>query len=155
MHYKDFIKVSINFNKNYFLSTWNNNNNIFKVLNEINDTGNVIATENSAFNVLYLSRKPLLITRSIDFLPYHPYLVNSISKIFSEVYGYNFNKPVKKHYPYLNDNFIKEEFEKKSTNDWIKIKTDFNSNVLIVPNSWKLNLKLYSKGEKFSLYLIN
>mgnify|MGYP007000177638 len=47
------------------------------------------------------------------------------------------------HYPYLNDDFIKEIFEQRTLNEWIEIKNEFNSNFLIVPKNWNLNLNLF------------
>ena len=161
MHYKDLINVKNKFNEKYFiknnnvLSMWNEQNDVFKKLNKIENTGNIIATENSAFNILYLSKKPLLLMRSFDYLPYHPYLINSIEKILTQVYGYDFNNPPKMHYPYLDDNFIKEIFEKRTVNEWLEIKNKFNSNFLIVPKNWDLNLNLFYSDKNFSLYKIN
>jgi len=158
MHYKDFIKVKQRFIKNYYsYLNFNseNNQNIFKQLRNIENTGNIITSENSTFNTIYLSQKPLLLTRSIDFLPYHPYLVNSVSSILEEIYGYNFRKPKKLYYPYLNDNLIKKIFENRSSDDWLKIKNKFNSNFLITPKSWNINLKLYATDQNFTLYKID
>ena len=46
--------------------------------------------------------------RSFDYMPYHPYLINNLVEILTEVYGYNFNDPYIKNYPYLKDEFIKK-----------------------------------------------
>ncbi len=155
MHYKDFSKVSKNLSTNNNFYQKNSEDYIFQKLSKIKDPGNVIATEKSAFNVIYLSKKPLLISKSIDFLPYHPYLVNLVSDIFTDVYGYNFNSPRRKYYPYLNDEDYKDIFEQRSFDDWLKIKNKFNSNIVIVPSDWKINLELIDKDKKFSLYKIN
>ena len=158
MHYKNFIQVKENLIKNYY-SYLNFNlkddQNIFIQLRNIENTGNIIASENTTFNTIYLSQKPLLLTRSIDFLPYHPYLINSVTAILEEVYGYNFKKPKRLYYPYLDDNHIKETFENRSLDEWLNIKNKFNSNFLIVPKSWKINLKIHSTDQNFTLYKIN
>ncbi len=161
MHYKDLINVKNKFNEKYFttnnnvLRIWDEQNNVFRKISKIENTGNIIATEYSASNIVYLSKKPLLLMRSFDFLPYHPYLINPIKKILTEVYGYDFNNPPKMHYPYLNDDFIKEIFEQRTLNEWIEIKNEFNSNFLIVPKNWNLNLNLFYTDGNFSLYKIN
>ena len=72
----------------------------------------------------------------------------------TEVYGYDFDNPPKKNFPYLSDKFIKSNFEERSNNDWIKIKNKFRSNVVITPNSWKLDLKLIYSDKKYNLYRI-
>ena len=148
MHYKTFINVKNNIFKK-------EDNLVFNELKSIKDTGNIIATADSAFNVLYLSKKPLLITRTIDYLPYHPYLVGSISKILEEIYGYNFKSPPIPNYPYLSDKFIKKKFENRTKEDWKKIQKNYNSNYLIAPKSWKINLEIAITDKKFNLYQIN
>ena len=147
MHYKTFLDV-----KDKIVS--NDKNLIFLKLKDLEDTGNVITSADSSFNVLFISRKPLLMSKTIDYLPYHPYLVNNIKEIMTEVYGYDFDNPPKKNFPYLSDKFIKSNFEERSNNDWIKIKNKFKSNVVITPNSWKLDLKLIYSDKKYNLYRI-
>ena len=74
----------------------------------------------------------MLLSRSFDFLPYHPYLIHSLKEILEEVYGYDFNNPPIKNYPYLNDEYIKVNFEKRLKKDWIKIKKiNLRSNYVI------------------------
>ena len=147
MHYKTFLDV-----KDKIVS--NDKNLIFLKLKDLEDTGNVITSAGSSFNVLFISKKPLLMSKTIDYLPYHPYLVNNIKEIMTEVYGYDFDNPPKKNFPYLSDKFIKSNFEERSNNDWIKIKNKFKSNVVITPNSWKLDLKLIYSDKKYNLYRI-
>ena len=147
MHYKTFLDV-----KDKIVSK--DKNLIFLKLKDLEDTGNVITSADSSFNVLFISKKPLLMSKTIDYLPYHPYLVNNIKEIMTEVYGYDFDNPPKKNFPYLSDKFIKSNFEERSNNDWIKIKNKFKSNVVITPNSWKLDLKLIYSDKKYNLYRI-
>ncbi len=154
MHYKNFIQVKNNYSNSEILFLNKNKNKVFHELRNFKDTGNIIATENTAFNTLYISKKPVLLSRSFDFLPYHPYLIHSLKEILEEVYGYDFNNPPKKNYPYLNDEYIKVNFEKRLKKDWIKIKNKFESNYVITPNDWTLNLDLVSKDENFNIYKI-
>ena len=92
--------------------------------------------------------------KTIDYLPYHPYLVNKVKDIMTEIYGYDFENPPKNNYPYLSDKFIKTKFEKRSKSEWMEIKKRFRSNVVLTPNSWKLNLKLIYTDKKYNLYSI-
>ena len=154
MHYKNFIQVKNNYSNSEILFLNKNKNKVFHELRNFKDTGNIIATENTAFNTMYISKKPVLLSRSFDFLPYHPYLIHSLKEILEEVYGYDFNNPPRKNYPYLNDEYIKVNFEKRLKKDWIKIKNKFESNYVITPNDWTLNLDLVSKDENFNIYKI-
>ena len=154
MHYNNLINSKNAVYKFDIITNFKNEDKVFKKLYEIKDTGNVIATEQSAFKVLYLSKKPLLFMKSFDYLPIHKYLTPSVKSILTEVYGYNFDNPPIKNLPQLNDNFIKKKFENKSSNDWKKIKNNFNSNYLITPRSWKLDLELFYYDKYFNLYRI-
>ena len=127
---------------------------VFLKLKSLNDTGNIITSADASFNVLYISNKPLLMSKTLDYLPYHPYLVNKVKDIMTEIYGYDFENPPKNNYPYLSDKFIKTKFEKRSKSEWMEIKNRFKSNVVLTPNSWKLNLKLIYTDKKYNLYSI-
>ena len=147
MHYKTILDVKDKiFSKDEKL--------IFFKLKDLKDTGNVITSADTSFNVLYISKKPLLMSKSLDYLPYHPYLVNNIKDIMTEVYGYDFENPPKNNFPYLSDDFIKSKFEKRPANEWLEIKNKFKSNVIVTPNSWKLNLELIYSDKKYNLYRI-
>ena len=147
MHYKTFLNV------NDKLAS-KNDNLVYLKLKSLKNTGNVITSADTSFNVLYISKKPLLMSKTLDYLPYHPYLVNKIENIMNEVYGYDFQKPPKNNYPYLSDVFIKSKFEKRSLNDWVEIKNKFKSNLILTPSDWKLNLKLIYSDDRYNLYSI-
>ena len=147
MHYKTFINV-----KDRIVSK--DNNLVFLKLKSLENTGNVITSADLSFNVLYISKKPILMSKSLDYLPYHPYLVNKIRDIMTEVYGYDFENPPINNYPYFSDEFIKSKFEKRPSSDWIEIKNKFKSNFVLTPSSWKLDLKLIYSDKKYNLYSI-
>mgnify|MGYP001157567911 FL=1 len=147
MHYKTFLNVN-----DKLVSK--NDNLVYLKLKSLKNTGNVITSADTSFNVLYISKKPLLMSKTLDYLPYHPYLVNKIENIMTEVYGYDFQKPPKNNYPYLSDVFIKSKFEKRSLNDWVEIKNKFKTNLILTPIDWKLNLKLIYSDDKYNLYSI-
>ena len=153
-HYKNFILINKSFSNVQILFFKQNQNNIFYKLEKLKTNGNIITTENSSFNTMYISKKPILLFKSIDYLPYHPYLVNDVAEILNKVYGYDFNNPPIKHYPYLNDNFFKETFENRDSEDWRKIKEKFNSNYIVVPKNWNLKLDLFLSDEKFNIFRI-
>ncbi len=154
MHYKTFLDIKEKFYNNQLIFKHENNNFVFDKLKSINDNNYVIGTANSTFNTLYLSKKPLLLTKTIDFLPYHPYLVNIIKDILVDVYGYNFDNPAIPNKPHLSDNIIKPVFENRSLQEWRFIKKKFNSNYVITPKNWVLDLKLIASDKQFNLYKI-
>ncbi len=154
MHYKTFLNVQKNFFNNQIVFKFKNNYSVFDKLKSLNDNNYVIGTADSTFNTLYLSKKPLLLTKTIDFLPYHPYLVNSIKEILVEVYGYDFDNPAIPNKPHLSDNVIKPVFENRSLLEWKIIKERFNSNYIITPKSWVLDLELIVSDDQFNLYKI-
>jgi len=154
-HYKNFLTVKKNFITNEILYFDKKRNQEFHKLGEVQNTGNIITSENSAFNTLYISKKPALLIKSIDFLPYHPYLVNRVSEILQEIYGYDFQNPPLKYYPYLSDKFFKEIFERRELEEWKKIKIKFSANYVVVPKNWKLKLNLFFSGKNFNIYKIN
>ena len=59
MHYKNFIQVKNNYSNSEILFLNKNKNKVFYELRNFKDTGNIIATENTAFNTLYISKKPV------------------------------------------------------------------------------------------------
>ncbi len=154
MHYKTFLNVQKNFFNNQIVFKFKNDYSVFDKLKSLNDNNYVIGTADSTFNTLYLSKKPLLLTKTIDFLPYHPYLVNSIKEILVEVYGYDFDNPAIPNKPHLSDNVIKPVFENRSLLEWKIIKERFNSNYIITPKSWVLDLELIVSDDQFNLYKI-
>ena len=148
MHYKTFLNV-----KDKIVSK--DENLIFYKLKDLKDVGNVITNAETPFNVLYISNKPPLMLKTIDYLPYHPYLVNNIRDIMTEVYGYDFENPPRNNYPYINDDYIKSKFEKRLASEWDYIKNKFKSNIVITPNNWKLDLELIFSDKRHNLYRIN
>tara|TARA_Y100000816_G_C25774279_1_gene406311 strand:- start:87 stop:551 length:465 start_codon:yes stop_codon:yes gene_type:complete len=154
MHYKNFWilnKSFENINKVFYSKE---EKNIYTILRSLEITGNIIATEHTGDYVINVSRKPLLLMRSFDYMPYHPYLINTLVEILTDIYGYNFNKPYKKNYPYLNDEVFKEIFEKKDQKDWKKIKEKFNAGYLITPKEWDIKMVPIHSDEKNNLFKI-
>ena len=154
MHYKNFFLAKDKLVELSIVSRFNVEDKVFEKLSQIENTGNVIATEATAFKTLYFSKKPVLLMKSFDFLPLHKYLTNSVSKILTEVYGYDFNNPPIKNVPHLKDKFIRETFENRSVDDWRKIKINFKSNYIIVPNNWTLSIEKVFSDSYYSLYKI-
>ena len=52
------------------------------------------------------------------------------------------------------DKMIKENFEKRSIDDWKKISEEFNINALIVPSGWVIKLNLEYKDKVYAYYKI-
>ena len=61
------------------------------------------------------TQKPILLhTESMDFLPYHPYLLDNFFEILEIVYDIESFNPPEKNNPSLPDNYIKKNFEGKN-----------------------------------------
>ena len=100
-------------------------------------------------------KKPILLhTESMDFIPYHPYLVNSLFNILVKIYEVDIYSPPQQNNPSLPDFYVKKIFEKKETLNWEKIKKDFKIEYIIVPSDWSLKIKLINKDKKYKLYKI-
>mgnify|MGYP001189278662 CR=1 FL=1 len=154
MHYKNFIIFEKGIKNINVIFNVKDKKNIYTILRNIDETGNIIATEYTGDYVINISRKPLLLMRSFDYMPYHPYLIDSLVKILTEIYGYSFKDPYIKNYPYLNDKFIKKIFENKSQKDWVKIKKKFNAEYLIAPKEWDIKMKPIHTDDKNNLFKI-
>ena len=109
-----------------------------------------------AQNLLFRkSLKPViyLAESTLSGVPYHPYTVEHLKKIFENVYKVPFNKTLKKRE--ISDEIIKDNFENRNTDEWIEISKEFNINSLVVPKDWKINLKLEFVGNEYAFYRIN
>ena len=87
-----------------------------------------------------------LLIKTIDYLPYHPYLVNQVSEILSEVYGYDFQNPPIKHYPYLSDIFFKETFERRGFEE--DINSSFPHEAPAAKSKEHLNINTFDENAK-------
>lgn len=106
------------------------------------------STENISYRYGY---KPYLIKiSSFDYVLYRPTLLKQTIKILKEIYEVDFYKDKK----FLSEKFIKIQFEKRSKNEWEKIKDSFNARYVIVPKNWDLNLKEILFNNKYSVYEI-
>lgn len=95
--------------------------------------------------------KPYLIkVTSFDYVLYRPDTINKTVVLLQEIYGIKFTKEKE----YLREENIKKEFESKSKIDWMNIKQKFNAKYVIVPENWKINLKVILQNEKFKTYII-
>ncbi len=147
----------INLIKNNLIISFQQEENL-KVINymkESNFDGYILVSSNISNFVFKKTQKPILLhTEAIDFLPYHPYLLDNFFEILKIVYDIeNFNPPEKNN-PSLPDNYIKKNFEGKKISEWNKIKNKYNVNFIIVPNNWNLNLDLVEKDNRFKLFKI-
>ncbi len=128
----------------------------FEVINfikESNSKGHIITSSNFTSEVFKKTEKPILLhTESLDFIPYHPYLVNKFFDILREIYEIDDLVPPNRNNPSLSDEYIKKIFENKSNEDWSQINKKYNIDFIIVPKNWNLNLEIIREDEKFRLY---
>ena len=95
----------------------------------------------------------------MDFIPYHPYLVDKFFTILEIIYEIKNNLPPENNNPSLSDTYVRNTFEKYSKKEWIEKKSKFDIKY-ITPKDWSLNLDLiiedrsinFTKFYSFFLY---
>ena len=114
-------------------------------------------TSNTLCNKVTINlKKPLLICfESLDYIPYFPELAKPTRKIVEEILEINYKDISTKHYGGILDNDLKQIFQNKSKKNWLKIKQKFNVSFLIFPINWNIDLKFYTLGDKYKLYIID
>ena len=118
--------------------------------------GYFITTSDTVSYVNQYSLKPILLdTQSLDFLPYHSYLLKASFEILEDVYGVQMNNPPNKNNPSVPNEFIKKIFESKKKSDWKYIKEKYNAGYVVVPSDWEINLNLLKNNDFYSIYYIN
>jgi hypothetical protein len=114
---------------------------------------NLVVPSNLIQYIFKKTKKPILLhTESLDFIPYHPYLIDKFFYILEIVYDIKNNLPPDKNNPYLSDEYIKKVFEKRSKEEWLFIKREFNVEFILVPYEWNLKLDASIKDKKYKLY---
>ena len=122
---------------------------------DLNTSGYFIITSKT-FNYTHaIGLKPILLdTRSFDFIPYHPYLIDNVYEILKDVYGVNVNSPPIKNNPYIPDTYIKKIFENRLKPEWLIISKKYNANHIVAPSNWNIKLDLIKKNSSFAIYKI-
>ncbi len=171
---KDNLKKKMNFfiiilltlilgqNYNKLLLIKNNFTNNFKkkeesyVINFVKNEDiktNLIVPSSLVSYIFKKTEKPILLhTESLDFIPYHPYLIDKFFHILKMVYNVENNLPPENNNPSLSDKYIKEVFENRSRDEWLSIKEEFNVEFILVPYAWNLNLNLNKEDKDYKLY---
>ena len=154
-HFKNFQRLNNGFKEN-FLNEKNNINNIFFIdFSNSKTDGYFITTSETRRYIHTMSLKPILLdTQSLDFIPYHPYLVDSVFEILKDVYGVDLSNPPIRNNPYIPDNFTKDIFEKREKSKWLSLSKKYNAYHVVVPSRWELKLEKISNNEFFSIFKI-
>ena len=125
--------------------------NFWKKVKETEVSGFVLTSAMTAYPTMQKGFKPvLLFTDQIDFIPYHPYAVDHVKTIFEDIYKLPFDEIPKS--THISEDFIKNNFESKSYEEWNKIFEQFNIDSLIVPSNWDINLNIRFKSKEFTYY---
>ncbi len=141
--------------KNFYNFKTVYNSKVINLVNKEKADGYVITTSSLNNTVFKKTKKPILLqTESMDFVPYHPYLVDKFFSILKDIYDIEKNKPPQKNNPSISDKYIKNLFEKKTIDNWIYLKKKYKIIYVIVPNEWNLNLNLVEKDQFLKLYKI-
>ena len=151
-HYKSFLKFKDGYVYN---SSKVSEKSFFIDLLNLNTTGYFITTSKTFNSTHSLSLKPILLdTRSFDFIPYHPYLIDDVYEILKDVYGVNLNSPPIKNNPYIPDTFIKKVFEDRLKPEWLMISKKYNAHHIVTPSNWNIKLDPVKKNSSFAVYKI-
>ena len=129
---------------------WNN-------VKKIEMKGLVLTSVSSrAYYISRHSLKPILLNLEIiNTIPYLPILAGETKRIIEDVYGFSFDQPPIKYVPCIPEYLIKENFEKRTANQWKILSNKFNFNWVIVPTSWNIDLNVKLKNKNYSFYDIN
>ena len=128
---------------------------VLEYVKKNNFDGYVLTSSKFASIVFKKSKKPILLhTDSMDFIPYHPYLIDKFFDILISVYKINNYEPPEQNNPSLPDEYVKKIFEIHKEKDWRKFKNLFNIKFVITPKNWDLDLNLVLEDEIYNLYKI-
>ena len=157
-HYKNINSLSQNFLFNLNEQNKLNKNSFWKEVKKLKTTGYIVTSELACSSTITKANKPVIICpHPIDYIPYLPKLSGKIELVMREIYEYSFSSPPPKTNEILDglrDNAIKKIFEKKSSQDWIKIKNNFIVEGVIAPSNWSLNLEPLIIKENYTFYKI-
>jgi len=124
-----------------------------KVKNEKID-GFILTTQATNEPTFRIALKPILLrTTSMDIMRMLPYTTQKYKEIIEEVYNISFFDPPKKYLSSVPDIYFQKKFESRSTAEWIRVSQKHNISSIIVPNEWKLNLKIKFSNKNFSYYI--
>ena len=133
----------------------NSDAKFFKELINLNTSGYFITSSQTTNFTHIISKKPVLLdTKSFDFIPYHPYLIDNVFQILQDIYGVDINSPPNKNNPSIPDSFIKKTFENRLKTEWVLLSKKYNANHIVVPSDWRIKLDLLKKNTSFAVYKI-
>ena len=157
-HYKNIHSLSQNFLFNLNEQNRLNKNSFWGEVKKLKTTGYIVTSELACSSTITKANKPVIICpHPIDYIPYLPKLAGEIELVMKEIYEYSFSSPPPKSNKILDglrDNTIKKIFEKKTSQDWIKIKNNFIVEGVIAPSNWILNLEPLIIKENYTFYKI-
>ncbi len=151
-NYQKILNISNNFVMNFNHST---KSDVIEYVKNEDFEEYLITSSNLTPIIFKKTKKPILLhTESMDFIPYHPYLVNKFFYILEIIYEIKNNLPPEKNNPSLSDTYIKDTFEKYSKKEWVEKKSKFDIKYIITPKDWSLDLDLVIEDQFYKLYKI-
>tara|TARA_B100000900_G_C20413647_1_gene647934 strand:- start:252 stop:836 length:585 start_codon:yes stop_codon:yes gene_type:complete len=151
-NYKKISNISDNFVKNFNPTS---TSDIIEYVKKENFEEYLLTTSSLTPIIFKKTKKPILLhTESMDFIPYHPYLVNKLFNILEVIYEIKNNLPPENNNPSLSDTYVRNIFEKSSKKEWLEKKSQFNIKYIITPKDWSLKLDLVIEDQNYKLYKI-
>lgn len=122
----------------------------------INIEGNTISCSMCSSATVFYKLSNLINFDEVDTIAYVPSNADYFSQIFEDIYSADITEVIAgKSYPnYIDVNYEKNLWERRSKEEWINIGKKYNSKGVLVPKSWRLNFK-YKELGIYKLYLID
>ncbi len=141
------------FKKNMSNNLEPNEEKFWRDVSRYNSSGYFVTTSKTSDPTIRFGRKPYIInTNYFDHIPYHPHTVDHVKIILENIYKIKFDEPPIKHLSKINDEWIIETFKNRTEDEWIDLRNKYNLSGVIVPSSWKLNIKNKILSSKYTLY---
>tara|TARA_B100000963_G_scaffold343492_1_gene345385 strand:- start:11829 stop:13382 length:1554 start_codon:yes stop_codon:yes gene_type:complete len=151
-NYKKILNISDNFIMNFKPSI---TSDVIEFVKKENFEEYLLTSSSLTPIIFKKTKKPILLhTESMDFIPYHPYLVDKFFNILEIIYEIKNNLPPENNNPSLSDTYVRNTFEKYSKKKWIEKKSKFDIKYIITPKDWSLNLNLVIEDQFYKLYKI-
>ena len=155
-HYKNIGYLTNNFFINVFKDYKKSENNKFWSDIRKDDTDGLILTSNeTCHKTLRKALKPVILcAESIDNIAYLPKTAKRVKELIENVFDVPFENPPIKNRGGIVGDVIKNNYEKKTYNQWNELRDQYAIIGLVVPSNWKIALKPKFISKDYIYYLL-